>query len=132
LADVVIVCASIAEALGIDLERAVRAKMRRNEERAREHARAKRQKEEGGDDRLTPERLAELRRIAEAATPGPWRLRNDPRYDDVPPDRFVIASAERDHIAETTQGGSFTDEDLANARHIATFDPPTVLTLLDE
>lgn len=23
---------------------------------------------------LTPERLAELRRIAEAATPGPWRI----------------------------------------------------------
>src|SRR5690606_23791464 len=46
--------------------------------------------------------------------------------------RFVIASADRDHIAETTQGGSFTDEDLANARHIATFDPPTVLALLDE
>src|SRR5690606_27727222 len=80
LADVVIVCASIAEALGIDLERAVADKMRRNEERAREHARAKRQREvEAMVDRLTPERLSELRRIAEAATPGPWRLRNDPR-----------------------------------------------------
>src|SRR5690606_29917376 len=87
-------------------------------------------REEGGDDRLTPERLAELRRIAEAATPGPWRLRTDPRYDDV--DRFVIASDERAHIVETTQGGSWTDEDLANARYIVTFDPPTVLDLLDE
>src|SRR5690606_29441269 len=100
LADVVIVCASIAEALGIDLGRAVREKMRRNEERAQEHGRAKRHSEEGGDDRLTLERLAELRRIAEAATPGPWRIRTDPRYDDVPPDRFVIASAERAHIVE--------------------------------
>src|SRR5690606_19030762 len=127
LADVVIVCASIAEALGIDLERAVATKMRRNEERAREHARAKRHSEEGGDDRLTLERLTELRRIAEAATPGPWRIRTDPRYDDVPPDRFVIASAERAHIVETTQGGAWTDEDLANARYISTFDPPTVL-----
>jgi len=133
LADVVIVCASISEALGIDLERAVRAKMRRNEERAREHARAKRQREvEAMVDRLTPDRLTELRRIAEAATPGPWRLRTDPRYDDVPPDRFVIASDERAHIVETTQGGSWTDEDLANARYISTFDPPTVLSLLDE
>lgn len=35
LADVVIVAASIAEALGVDLEQAVAAKMRRNEERAR-------------------------------------------------------------------------------------------------
>src|SRR5690606_13713838 len=130
LGDVVIVCASIAEALGVDLERAVRTKMRRNEERAQEHARANRQNEEGGDDRLTPERLTELRRIAEAATPGPWRIRTDPRYDDVPPDRFVITSADRDHIVETTQGGSFTDEDLANARYISTFDPPTVLSLL--
>jgi len=130
LADVVIVCASIAEALGVDLERAVLAKMRRNEERAQEHARANRHSEEGGDDRLTPERLAELRRIAEAATPGPWRIRTDPRYDDA--DRFVIASADRDHIVETTQGGSWTDEDLANARYISTFDPPTVRALLDE
>lgn len=74
---------------------------------------------------LTPERLAELRRIAEAATPGPWRI-----SDDGPADRFVIASADRGHIAETTQGDSFT-EDLANAHHIATFDPPTVLAMLD-
>ena len=34
LADVVIVAASIAEALGVDLEQAVAHKMRRNEERA--------------------------------------------------------------------------------------------------
>src|SRR5690606_4255418 len=50
---------------------------------------------------------------------------------DGPADRFVIASADREHIAETTQGDSFT-EDLANARHIATFDPPTVLAMLYE
>lgn len=76
---------------------------------------------------MTAERLAELRRIAEAATPGPWRI-----SDDGPADRFVIASADREHIAETTQGGSFTNEDLANAHHISTFDPPTVLALLNE
>src|SRR5690606_32712409 len=63
---------------------------------------------------------------------GPWRIRTDPRYDDAPPDRFIIAGADRDHIAETTQGGSWTDEDVANARYISTFDPPTVLALLDE
>ena len=34
LADVVIVCASIAEALGVDLQEAVAAKMQRNRERA--------------------------------------------------------------------------------------------------
>src|SRR5690606_26615746 len=81
----------------------------------------------GSVGELTPERLAELRRIAEAATPGPWRISGDG-----PVDRFVIASTERDHIAETTRGGSFTNEDLANAYHIATFDPPTVLALLNE
>lgn len=60
---------------------------------------------------LTVERLAELRRIAEAATPGPWRI-----SDDGPADRFVIASAERDHIAETTRGrgvgGTMTWDDV--------------------
>src|SRR5690606_31956590 len=40
--------------------------------------------------------------------------------------------AERAHIVETTQGGSWTNEDLANARYISTFDPPMVLALLDE
>src|SRR5690606_10869297 len=43
-----------------------------------------------------------------------------------------IASHERAHIVETTQGGSWTEEDLANARYISTFDPPTVLSLLGE
>lgn len=66
-----------------------------------------------------------LRRIAEAATPGPWGC----RWEDAEEfwfgqgywtaGRFVIGGDERDAEAK------------ADAAHVATFDPPTVLALLD-
>src|SRR5690606_2245217 len=74
---------------------------------------------------LTPERLAELRRIAEAATPGPW---------GVNPWQAVVDEMEAlTPICAMLWPTELRTEEqtLANAQHIATFDPTTVLTLLD-
>lgn len=68
---------------------------------------------------LTPQRLTELRELAETATPGPWSQAgaiggvrvNGPRGN---------------WVAGSTLG---THQD---ASHIAAFDPPTALALLDE
>lgn len=78
---------------------------------------------------LAPERLAELRRIAEAATPGPWTL--DALGMGVvgsveTPDGIVVAQVQR--MSGDTDG----TQREGNARYIATFDPQTVLSLLDE
>ncbi len=112
---------------------------------------------------MTPERLAELRRIAEAATPGPWEWRErehnerirkheragrrfrrefiyclqGPPLRDVAPeyrDEFdypTVMSLRLDDRVEASAltGAVPTPED---AEFIATFDPPTVLALLDE
>lgn len=95
---------------------------------------------------LTAELLAELRRIAEAATPGPWEL--DIREYGF---RIRMGSAvpytgvyKPQHLIEWDPGVYYaleypeTDaenrqylEAEANARHIATFDPPTALAMLD-
>src|SRR5690606_27053070 len=75
---------------------------------------------------MTPERLAEVRRIAEEATPGPW---------GVNPWRAVV-----DEMGTLTPICGMlwptelrTEEQTrANAQHIAAFDPTTCLALLDE
>src|SRR5690606_27092847 len=75
---------------------------------------------------MNPERIAELRRIAEAATPGPW---------GVNPWRAVVDEMETlTPICGMLWPTELRTEEqtLANAQHIATFDPPTVLALLDE
>ena len=59
---------------------------------------------------LTAERLQELRRIAEAATPGPWAF---PHQKD-PYGCYLLPLSEN------------------NASYIAAFDPATALALLDE
>lgn len=81
-----------------------------------------------GVGELKLERLSELRRIAEAATPGPWWVDGwEARTKDG--DRFIAS------IAPAFQGASPDAscwEVDANIQHIAAFDPPTVLALLDE
>jgi predicted nucleic acid-binding Zn-ribbon protein len=77
---------------------------------------------------IKPLDLAELRRIAEAATPGEWTARyeragkygggDDWHIDAAPPLGCVSCGL-----------SDFTGE--ADARHIATFNPATVLALLD-
>lgn len=76
-----------------------------------------------------------LRKVAEAATPGPWTVKHhgaggvieawavetdDPQRD------AVCIDFDRDY--GDPMGGC---EDEATALHIAAFDPPTVLALLD-
>lgn len=71
--------------------------------------------------------LAKLREVAEGATPGEWWADFvEVRYDDghhcpdSDPGSVLVAS----HVDDEDQGER-------NATHIATFDPPTVLRLLD-
>jgi len=111
---------------------------------------------------LTPDRLQELRRIAEAATPGPWEWRErehnerirkreragrrsrrqfvyclqGPPLSGVAPehrcefDYHNVMSLRWDQVKGTALTGVAPSP--ADADFIATFDPPTVLALLDE
>lgn len=75
--------------------------------------------------------LAALRKVAEAATPGPWRV-DDEGYSGGSWVAYLTDGLETGPIVMAGPGvGShhFTRHD---AEHIATFDPPTVIALLDE
>lgn len=80
-------------------------------------------------DPLTPERVAELKAIAEKATQKAWfwREEHEPLHmRTLAPGILVLDN-------DFGCGGPWGDEiDKANAAHIATFDPPTVLALLAE
>ena len=76
--------------------------------------------------------LNKLREIAEAATPGPWEAGmttfGDPR-DGATHACVRVADAHwTDHLV-VSEGCAEADRNMA---HIATFDPPTVLALIDE
>lgn len=80
---------------------------------------------------LSPEELRRKRKIAEAATPGPWEFES---YDDNACARvYGIVGRDFQEVARLDCNGlephSTRDEDAA---HIATFDPPTVRALLEE
>ena len=67
--------------------------------------------------------LTKLREIAEAATDGPWNLhtlRTDETHDI------------RGSIDDEANIVIYAECEDADAHHIATFDPPTVLALIDE
>ena len=67
--------------------------------------------------------LTELREIAESATDGPWNLhtlRTDETHDI------------RGSIDDEANIVIYAECEDADADHIATFDPPTVLALIDE
>ena len=71
---------------------------------------------------LTPARLADLRAVAKAATPGPWTIRNSYGF-------FGIVPADGPAVTGMPAKGK---DRKHNAAHIAAFDPPTVLALLEE
>jgi hypothetical protein len=80
---------------------------------------------------MTPEQRVELREIAGAATSGPWE-------DAVLGSEGYAVFAERapgdkrlSRVRVARLGWEDWDTDRANAAHIAAFDPPTVLELLD-
>lgn len=75
---------------------------------------------------MTSDRLEELRRIAEAATPGPWAVNPFKATVDEMPSMLPICGL----LWPTDQRTE--EQTLANATHIATFDPTTVIAILDE
>lgn len=82
------------------------------------------------------ENLNQLRKIAQNATPGPWSADVGVRGDCVvfgPNGRFLLNAQAEPHWLEypgETRSVAF-DVDRRDCTHIATFDPPTVLALLD-
>ena len=76
--------------------------------------------------------LTKLREIANAATPGPWECgmttfwdpRNGPTHACV-----RVENAEWWDNLAVIEGSTEADRNMA---HIAAFDPPTVIALLDE
>jgi len=72
---------------------------------------------------MTSDRLEELRRIAEAATPGPWGMNPENGLVDEAATLTPVCGMVWVRTEEQT---------LANAQHIAAFDPTTCLALLDE
>src|SRR5690606_29549378 len=78
---------------------------------------------------LTPERLAELRRIAEAATPGPWQWAGSRDKGD--PHAYVYAGDYASEGEPDLWCEIVSEYPEADAQHIATFDPTTALALLD-
>ncbi|QLQ11156.1 MAG: ead/Ea22-like family protein [Nocardioidaceae bacterium] len=80
-------------------------------------------------DSITPERLSELREIASRAgveSPGPWSP--DQWLDGMSPDLNWEVHYSTDAEDGILVAGQATEQ---SARHIAAFDPPTVLALLD-
>src|SRR5690606_403285 len=75
---------------------------------------------------MTSDRLEELRRIAEAATPGPWAVNPFKATVDEMPSMLPICGLLWP-TEERTEEQSF-----ANANYIAECNPTTALALLDE
>ena len=81
-------------------------------------------------DTPTPVRLAELRRLASEATPGPWEL-----WDGCSWRRFGSAATGRTVVEPIVYSERDRHPDLkvskADGEHIAACDPQTILALLD-
>lgn len=75
--------------------------------------------------------LSKLRKIAEAATPGPWEAERFFWKRAVADNRYWLGI---DGKGEVSGYIALIDDDSAteDAAHIATFDPPTVIALIDE
>lgn len=70
---------------------------------------------------ITPEKLAELRAVAEAATEGPWTTFDSKgeAYSTPPATGAMLVDY-----------GADVDQQMRDVRHIAAFDPPTVLSFI--
>lgn len=75
--------------------------------------------------------LTALRKVAESATPGPWEA----KQGAVAPGKKVVGPRESNDLGRgpivLMQPIFWDKRSAANAAHIAAFDPPTVLALLD-
>jgi len=78
---------------------------------------------------LTPERLQELRRIAEAATPGPWawRMSKDGRILDL----IALETGYNEEIITPSHINAWLQVKGGLKDFIPAFEPATVLALLD-
>lgn len=76
---------------------------------------------------MTPEDLKKIREAAEAATPGPWRSFYKRKYDEW---HVAMDCASPGMNVGLFDDGCPTGE--ADARHIATSNPETVIQLVDE
>lgn len=77
--------------------------------------------------------LKQWREIAEAATDGPWDYSEMPSHGDFVVSETNAGRGVRYRIARIGQHhGSHRERNMHDATHIATFDPPTALVLLDE
>lgn len=72
----------------------------------------------------------ELRKVAEAATPGPWEAKQTPIHTPSGEggDYYVACPS---GIDVASMVGSSYEQEEPDALHIATFDPPTVLALIE-
>ena len=79
---------------------------------------------------MNPERIAELRRIAEAATPGPWawRMNKDGRILDL----ITLETGYNEEIITPSHVSAWLQVNRSLRDFIPAFDPTTVLALLDE
>lgn len=75
---------------------------------------------------LTAAELERMRRVAEGATPGPWET-----YESIHAETFVCEEGRSMFGVVSQPATGREDYGRANAEHIATFDPPTVLALID-
>ncbi len=76
--------------------------------------------------------LNQLREIAEAATPWPWEssmVRVEPDADNALRGAGVIRDGNGSIVLMVANGPEIL---VSDATHIAAFDPPTVLALIDE
>ena len=81
---------------------------------------------------LTPEMLAELRRLAEAATPGPWEAFG--AVDGRRGERWLGVTTDMRAIESARAGDVFAAQDCTrqDALFIAAANPAAVLDLLDQ
>lgn len=70
---------------------------------------------------------AHLRRLAEAATPGPWEAGEPVNWDNIP--QASVNSSGVLLTWDDHSGEVFKPED---AEYVAAIDPPTLIALLDE
>lgn len=81
---------------------------------------------------LTPETIAELRRLAEGATPGPWEAFG--AVDGRRGERWLGVTTDMRAIESARAGDVFADQNCTrqDALFIAAANPAAVLALLDE
>lgn len=73
--------------------------------------------------------LTDMRKIAEAATPGPWEAKQTPIHTPSGEGGDYYVSCPTGIDVASTVGSSYEQEE-PDALHIATFDPMTVLSLI--